>query len=439
MLLDLESLAGGLEHDAEVDVEGRIVRAEGGVVGVLDVAAGPLGVVRAHVRDDVVLVQVLQAAETALEVHLGLPVAVTVHHLQRHDARGAGHLGVVRAEGRRNVDDTRALLRADVVAGDDAERIALRAEPRNQLLVTHAHELAALDAAGQHLEGDFPVEKGADERLGDDVGRGGAGVRIRGADLDVVDVRAHAERRVGRERPRGRGPGEEVQVLLPQHLELHRAGRVLDVAVAARLVELVRAQARAGGGAVRLDALALVEQTLAVDVLEEPPEGLDVTVVVGDVRIVHVHPVTDALGEAPPLGGVFHHLLAAGTVVVRDGDLASDVFLGDAELLLDAQLDRQAVGVPARAAADLEAGLCLVAADGVLDGAGHHVVDARHAVRRRRTFEENELRSPFAQGQRALESVAFLPALEHLGTHADEVQAVIFFECHIFCLNLRYN
>ena len=437
MLLDLERLAGGLQHDAEVDVEGRGVGREGSVVGVLDVAAGPLGVVRAHVGGDVLRVEVFQAEEAALQVHLRLRIAVAVDDLQGDDAREAGHLGVVRAEGRRDVDDARSLLRADVVAGDHAEGVAVRAEPGDQLLVAHAHELAALHAAGQDFIGYLLPEQRPDERLGDDVGRGSAGVRVRGADLDVVDVGADAERRVGGEGPGRGGPGEEIEVLLPHHLELHRAGGVLDVAVAAGLVELVRAQARAGGRAVRLDALALVEQALAVDVLEQVPERLDVAVVVGDVGIVHVDPVADALGQAAPLGGIFHHLLAAGAVVVLDGDLGADIFLGDAEFLLDTQLHGQSVGIPAGTAADLESGLRLIAADGVLDGAGHHMVDARHAVGGRRALEENELRSAFAEGQRALESVAFLPALQHFFPHGNQVQAVILFESHIFCLILR--
>ena len=88
VLLDLEGLAGGLEHHAEVDVQGRGVRREGAVVGVLDVAAGPLGVVRAHVRGDILRVEVFQAEEPALQVHLRLRIAVAVDDLQGGDARG---------------------------------------------------------------------------------------------------------------------------------------------------------------------------------------------------------------------------------------------------------------------------------------------------------------------------------------------------------------
>ena len=79
VLLDPEGLALGLEHHAEVDVERRVVRTERGVVGILDEAAGELGIVRAHPLFDVLRVEVFDAVETALVVHLSLRVAVAVY------------------------------------------------------------------------------------------------------------------------------------------------------------------------------------------------------------------------------------------------------------------------------------------------------------------------------------------------------------------------
>ena len=80
----------------------------------------------------------------------------------------------------------------------------------------------------------------------------------------------------------------------------------------------MRTQTCPGGRTVGLYGLALVEVALAVDVLEKIPESLDVAVVVGDVRVVHIHPIAYPLGEVAPLGGVLHHLAAAGGVVLFD-------------------------------------------------------------------------------------------------------------------------
>ena len=196
------------------------------------------------------------------------------------------------------------------------------------------------------------------------------------------------------------------------------------------------AQAGAVGRRIRLDGVALVQESLVVDILQEVPQGLDVAVVVGDVRVFHVHPVADALGERLPLLRVLHHLLAAGGVVLADGDLRADIRLGDAQFLLHAQFHREAVGVPTGAPADLETGLGLVAAHGILDGTRHHMVDAGHAVGRRRTLEEDEFRSALPELQGLLESPACKPSFEDCIPGRDQIKALVFFESHIFCLIL---
>ena len=61
---------------------------------------------------------------------------------------------------------------------------------------------------------------------------------------------------------------------------------------------------------------------------------------------------------------------------------------GEAELLLDFELDRQAVGVPAALARDIEPAHGLVAREDVLERARQHVMDAGPAVGRRRPLVE---------------------------------------------------
>ena len=97
-------------------------------------------------------------------------------------------------------------------------------------------------------------------------------------------------------------------------------------------------------------------------------------------------PVPHLVGELFPFAGVLHHLLAAGLVIAGDGDLLPDVFLGDTQHVLHAQLHRESVGIPPGFAVDAVTLECLVAAYDILDGAGHHMVDSRLAVGRRGTF-----------------------------------------------------
>ena len=196
----------------------------------------------------------------------------------------------------------------------------------------------------------------------------------------------------------------------------------------------MRAQAGTVGRRIRLYGVALVKQAFVIHVPKQVPQGFDITVVVGNVRIVHIDPITDAFRHRYPFGGVFHDLLAAGLVVFGDRDLGSDVRLGDAEFLLDSQLDRQAMGIPTGATGHLVPGLGLVAADGVLDGAGHDVVDAGHAVRGRRSLEEYEFRGTLPDFERLLESMQLLPTVQHIRTDLHQIQSLVLLEHYSYFL-----
>src|SRR5581483_7259098 len=78
------------------------------------------------------------------------------------------------------------------------------------------------------------------------------------------------------------------------------------------------------------------------------------------------------------------------------------------------QLDGQAVGVPARLAADLEALHLLVAGEEVLEGAGQDVVDAGAAVGGGRPLVEDVGRGALALCQAAREDAGLAPEVEDL-------------------------
>ena len=184
-----------------------------------------------------------------------------------------------------------------------------------------------------------------------------------------------------------------------------------------------------------LDGVSLVKEALLIDFLEEVPQGFNIAVVVGDVRVFHIYPVTYALCHVLPLCGVFHHLLAAGGVVVVHAHLCAYIGLGDSKLFLYAKLYGKSVGIPSGAAGYAVTGLGFIAADGILDGTGHDVMDAGHSVCRRRTLKEYELRSTLAKLKRLPEGVHPFPSLQHLFPRLSEVQSLIFFECHIIFPN----
>ena len=188
----------------------------------------------------------------------------------------------------------------------------------------------------------------------------------------------------------------------------------------------MRAEAGAGGGGEGLYCVALVEQSLVIELFEQIPERLDVPVVVCDVGVVHVDPVPHVACEVLPRIGVLHHVLAAGLVVLVNGDLRADILLGDAEGFLNAELYWQAVGVPSSLTLDLVTLHRPEAADGVLDGARHDMVDSGHPVGRGGTLEEDEFALAVATAQRLPESIMLVPHFEHRVAHFREVKPLIF-------------
>ena len=137
VLLDAEGLALLLEHYAEVNVEGRVVRLEIRVICVLDEASGIFAV---KLLIDIVLpvfgIHFPESEETALLVYLGREVAVSVLHPDARHSRSLGHAGVVRTECRGDVHDSGTVLGGHIVSEDDLESaVCLMLEPWDELVV----------------------------------------------------------------------------------------------------------------------------------------------------------------------------------------------------------------------------------------------------------------------------------------------------------------
>ena len=102
------------------------------------------------------------------------------------------------------------------------------------------------------------------------------------------------------------------------------------------------------------------------------------------------------MAEVCPLLSEHHYVATALCVVFLNADGLADVFLGDAEFLFHTEFYGEPVSVPTRLTLHKEALHRLVAAEYVLDGTCHHVVDTRVTVCRGRTFEEYIFLLPLA-------------------------------------------
>ena len=228
---------------------------------------------------------------------------------------------------------------------------------------------------------------GGETCFGEDIDGLLLGVGVLSFDSNVVNLRTYAEGSVRRQCPRSGCPREEEdrqlgfdERTIVYQSELGCASRIFYVPIAAGLVEFVGTETCTRHRGVRLNGVALVKETFLVELFEQIPKGFDILVVVGDVRVLQINPVAHLLGEVRPLAGVFHHLLAASSVVLIDADLLADVLFGNAEFLLDAELNGQSVGIPAGFALHLIALHRFVAAESIFDRACQNVVNTRHSV-----------------------------------------------------------
>ena len=387
-----------------MEVEGFIFVGKSRVVGVFDEASGVFAVeFGIHVLLHPCLVQVFNFPIFTGEIDHGTRTEVLGLHVESGYTGSIAHFLIIGTEGGCDVNDTCTILGGYIVARDDAIGSRSRVHPREERIVFQSDKVSTF-VTSDNLG---VLEICAQTRFGqDDVF---AGFQL---NLHIVDFRTDAECGVAGERPWRSGPCDYIAAVL--EVELGGAGQVFDVAIASGLVQLVRGKSRSGGRRVGLNGIALVEVAFFVKFLQEVPQRFDILVVVGDVGIVEVHPISHLLGQVGPFARIFHHLAAAGSVVFVHGDFLADILLGDTEHFLYAQFDGQSVGIPSGLATHLVALHGLEPAEGILDGASQHVVNTGHAVGRRRSLEEEEGLMPLAGLHALPEEVFFLPLVKYL-------------------------
>ena len=339
--------------------------------------------------------------------------AVGAHRVDHLEPVLLAQAVVVLAEGDGRVHQARALLGRDEVGrqhGVPAFAIGLGADEVERGLIAGADQLGPREAV-EHL-GAL-----AQHRLGSRLGHHQLGPSAGRAGAHVGHLRVDGHRRVGDQRPRRGGPHQQLRVGGQRsgptaHGQAHIDRGVGDVAVAQR--HLVGGQRRPAPGAVGDDLVALVEQALVIDLAQRPPDRLDVALIQRAVGVVEVDPEADALGQPLPLLHVGEHRLPAAGVE-RGDPVGLDLVLGgDPQLLLDCDLDRQAVAVPPPLALDPVTAHGLVARVDVLEHPRQHVVRARRPVGGRRPLVEHPRLGVGAAAQRLGEHVALAPAGQHL-------------------------
>jgi len=213
--------------------------------------------------------------------------------------------------------------------------------------------------------------------------------------------------------------------IFDQELRRHRG--VFHVTVASRLVQLMARQTGTGRRRIGLDGIAFVEQSLVIQLLQQPPQSLDIFVIVGDIGMVKVNKIAHLLGKLTPFGRKLHHILPTAMVILLHGDiffrcLVVYIFLRYPEILLHSKLHRQTVGIPTGLARHTKPLHGFQTADGVLDGTRNDVVNARTAVGGRRTFIKHKRFLRIALLHAALKDLLLFPKGQHFFFNFRKIQ-----------------
>ena len=116
-----------------------------------------------------------------------------------------------------------------------------------------------------------------------------------------------------------------------------------------------------------------------------------------------------------------HDRLAALRIELRDAVLLDVLLTAEPELLLDRELDRQAVAIPAGLPRDVEALHRAVARENVLEDSSFDVVGTGGAIGRGRALVEHPGGATGAGGDRGLEDALGLPHIEHGMLHGRQI------------------
>ena len=188
----------------------------------------------------------------------------------------------------------------------------------------------------------------------------------------------------------------------------------------------MRAKPCSGSRRIRLDRVAFIQQALLIEFLQQIPQCFDITVIVSDIGVFKIHPISHLLCQVCPLLREFHHVTAAGSIILGHRNLFADIFFGYTQCLLNSQLYRQSVRIPSGLTVDKISFHGLITAENILNRTGNHMVNTGHTVCRRRTFIKYKRGMSFADFKTLMEDVAILPFLQHLFIDVRQVKFGVF-------------
>ncbi len=196
----------------------------------------------------------------------------------------------------------------------------------------------------------------------------------------------------------------------------------------------MRAESSAGTWRIWLDCITFVKIALVIKLFEQPPYRLNISVVVGDIWIVQINPISHLMGKISPLSRIFHNLPATGGIIFIYRYFSADIFLCDSKCFFNTKFHRKSMSIPSGFTLHMEAFHCLIAANYVFNSTRHDVMDAGHTIGGRGTLKKHECRTTLALFHTRFEERIGIPELQHLFVDVGKIELFAVFLkilCHL--------
>ncbi len=152
----------------------------------------------------------------------------------------------------------------------------------------------------------------------------------------------------------------------------------------------MRRKRRSASWAIRHNLVSFVYQALVRNGLDCPPYRFDIVVVVGDIRVVHIHPITYSVRHLFPFAFVFPNALFAFLDKRLDTVFLYLRLAVNAKKFFHFEFDGQTVSIPACFSRNVISFHCLVSWDNIFHYSSQDMTYMRFAVCRRRTVVKRE-------------------------------------------------
>ena len=360
------------------------------------------------------IVQFFQSIELTRKVHHRAKLSFSVYHKQRRNAGGTSYIGIIRAKSRSYMNYTGStLIYSHVISRYDTKCFFTclvpfaffiyfyRLHPRNKLFILHTHKVcsliftyysvrdylvAVLVLIQRHILA-LCIKMRRHECFGQYDSHFFAGIRVICPDSHIINLRAYAQCSIRWQCPWSGRPCNEIRSTPLCHfrlrlfnLELGSDSGILHIPITTGHIQFVRTQSRSGSRRIRLYGIPFIQQVLFIQLLQQPPKRFYISVVIGYIRIVHIHPITHFTGKVFPLLSIFHHLLTAGRVIIRHRNSLSYIFFSNAQRFFHSKFHRKSMRIPTGLPFHLKAFHRFVTAKYIFYRTCQYVMYSRHAI-----------------------------------------------------------